>query len=69
LRWGGLPTFAGVVLAEVSVILVFGVVFAVFLCPFAFVFVPVGRLQTGTHGVGWCVKVVFMVFTVLGGAH
>jgi len=69
LRWGGLPTFAGVVLAEVSVVLVFGVVFAVFLRPLAFVFTSVGRRQTGTHGVGRCVKAVFMAFTALGGAH
>ena len=66
MRWGGLPTFAGVVLAEVSV---FRVVFAVFLCLFAFVFASVGRQRTGTHDVGWCVKAVFMAFTVLGGAH
>ena len=63
MRWGGLPTFAGVVLD------VFRVVFAVFLRLFAFVFVSVGHRQTGTHGVGQCVKAVFMAFTVLGGAH
>ena len=69
MRWGGLPTFTGVVLAKVSVILVFGVVFAVFLHLFVFVFMTVGHQQTGTHSVGWCVKAVFMVFMVLGGAH
>ena len=65
MRWGGLPTFAGVVLAKVSVVLVFRVVFAVFLHLFVFLFTSVGCRQTGTHGV----KAVFMAFTVLGGTH
>jgi len=59
----------GVVLAEVSVVLVFRVVFAVFLHLFVFVFTSVGHQQTGTHGIGQCVKAIFMAFTVLGGTH
>jgi len=59
----------GVVLAKVLVVLVFRVVFAVFLCLFAFMFASVGRQQTGTHGVGQCVKAIFMAFTALGGTH
>ena len=71
MRWGGLPTFAGVVLVGVLVDLVFEVVFAVFnvhshLCS---CLLAINGQVVGTHSVGWCVQAVFMVFTVLGGAH
>jgi len=70
-RGGGLPTFAGVVLAGVLVNLAFEVVFAAFdvrshscSCLLA-----VDRQVVGTHSVGRCVQAVFTAFRVLGGAH
>lgn len=55
---GWAPTFAGVVLADVFVDLVFEVVFAVFgvrshAC--SCLLAVVGQM-VGTHGVGWCVR-------------
>ena len=71
LRWGGLPTSAGVVLAHVLVDLVVGVVFTVFgvcshLCS---CLLAIDGQMLGTHGIGWCVKVVFTAFTVFCDAH
>jgi len=70
-RWGGLPTFAGVVLVGILVDLAFEVVFVVFdvrshscLCLLA-----IDRQVVGTHGVGQRVQSIFTGFTVLGGAH
>ena len=70
MRWGGLPTFTGVVLVGVLVDLAFEVVFVVFdirshLCS---CLLAINGQVVGTHGVGQCVQAVFTVFTVLGGA-
>jgi len=66
-RWGGLPTFAEVVLVSVLVDLAFGVVFAVFgirshscSCLLA-----VDGQVVGTHCVGRCVQAIFTAFTIL----
>ena len=71
MRWGGLPTFVGVVLVSVLVDLAFEVVFVVFnvhshlcLCLLA-----INGQVVGTHSIGWCVQAVFTVFMVLEGTH
>ena len=68
---GWVPTFAGVVLADVFVDLVFKVVFAVFgvrshACS---CLLAVDGQMVGTHSIGWCFQAAFMAFTALGDAH
>ena len=61
-RWGGLPTFSGVVLADILVDFVFGVIFTISgICSHSCLcLLAINREVVGTHGVWWCVLAVFI---------